>query len=127
MDAKCSLRSEVIFLSDIRMGQISNQKLNHKVSTSLIKSKLANYIFEYNSTSNKRGVAILIDKKLNPVIKDSFRDQNENILLVTVTINGGDVILGSIYGPNNTDRLFYRDLDIYLTKYAGLPVMLGGD
>jgi exonuclease III len=127
MDAICSLKSDVIFLSDIRMGQIINQQSTLKISTCLNKSNLRNHLFVHNSSSNKRGVAMLINKSLNPEIVDSFMDQQENILLMKIKLNGSEIVLGSIYGPNTTDRQFYRDLDKFLEKHSGCPVVLGGD
>jgi exonuclease III len=127
MDAICSLKSEILFLSDIRMGQISNQQSTLKVSSTFNRSRLRDHIFLSNSTDNKRGVAILISKKLNPEVLDTFRDQNQNILLVECNINGNRLILGSIYGPNSTCRQFYRDITSFLERKINVPVILGGD
>jgi hypothetical protein len=70
---------------------------------------------------------MLINKSLNPEIINTFKDQQENILLVHAKINGSDIALGSIYGPNSTDRQFYRDLDNFINNHLGMPVLLGGD
>jgi exonuclease III len=72
-------------------------------------------------------VAILISKDLEPVILDEYKDQMENILLIKVRLNGNDLILGSLYGPNATDRTFYRGITEFLTKHQNVPVLLGGD
>jgi hypothetical protein len=125
MDAVCSLKSDVIFLSDVRMGQISNQHSSFKIMTSLNKSKLSKHLFLYNSSSNKQGVAMLINKNLSPEIVETFKDQDENILLCAIKLNGAELILGSIYGPNNTDRNFYRNLENFIEKYPNWPVVLG--
>jgi exonuclease III len=127
MDAICNIREDIIFLSDIRLSQISNQQSSHKVSSYFNKSHLGNYIFLYNSTSNKRGVAMLISKKLDPEIQDEYRDQNENILLIRAKIKNKTVILGSIYGPNTTDRGFYREIDNFLCDNPGTSIIIGGD
>jgi hypothetical protein len=107
MDAICNLKEDIIFLSDIRLGQVNNQQSSFRVSTFFNKSRLGNYTFLHNSTSNKRGVAMLINNKLCPSIISEYKDLNENILLVKIIINNRTLILGSIYGPNTTDRGFY--------------------
>jgi exonuclease III len=109
------------------MGQINNQQSSLKVTSQLNKSRLRNHIFIYNSSSNRRGVAMLINKSLNPEIINTFKDQQENILLIHAKINGSDIALGSVYGPNSTDRQFYRDLDNFINNHPGMPVLLGGD
>jgi exonuclease III len=127
MDALCNLKEEIIFLSDIRMGQISNSQSNFKISTYFNRSGLKNHLFLHNSTSNKRGVAMLINKSLDPQILDEYRDQTENILLIHVKLKNNSFILGSIYGPNSTDRNFYREINNFLHSKPGTPIILGGD
>jgi exonuclease III len=127
LDAICSLKSEIIFLSDIRMGQISNQQSTLKVSNTLNRSSLREHVFMANSSDNKRGVAILISKKLNPEVLDTFQDQNQNLLLIECMVNGHRLILGSVYGPNSTCRQFYRDITNFLESKMNVPVILGGD
>jgi hypothetical protein len=99
---------------DIRMGQISNQQSTLKVSSMLNRSSLREHVFMANSSDNKRGVAILISKKLNPEVLDTFHDQNQNLLLIECIVNGHRLILGSVYGPNSTCRQFYRDITSFL-------------
>jgi exonuclease III len=70
---------------------------------------------------------MLISKKLDPEILDEYRDQNENILLIRVKIKNKIVILGSIYGPNTTDRGFYREIDNFLSNNPGTSIIIGGD
>jgi exonuclease III len=126
MDAVCNLGGDIIFLSDIRMGQLNNTSASTKIQTTLLKSKLRNHEFLYNSSMNKRGVAILINKNIQTEIIETFKDQQENILLIKCKLNGSEIILGSIYGPNTTDREFYNNIDNYLTRNPNTPVVLGG-
>jgi hypothetical protein len=72
-------------------------------------------------------VAILIDKKLEMKSLRQYNDQNENALLIVFEKNGGEICLGSVYGPNNTDRDFYNFLTGVLEQENGIPVILGGD
>jgi hypothetical protein len=98
----------------------------HKLSTTLLKSKLRNHQLLYNSTMNNY-CCYSHYKKLKITVIEEFNDQNENILLVRVMLDDAEIVLGSIYGPNTTDREFYRNIDNFLTRNKNLPVVLGGD
>jgi exonuclease III len=127
MDAICNLDADIILLSDIRLGQMNNKSATHKINSTLLKSRLRNHQFLFNLSMNKRGVAILITKKIKTEIIEEFRDQNENILHIKANLNGAELVLGSIYGPNTTDREFYRNIDTFLNRHRNLPVVFGGD
>jgi exonuclease III len=64
---------------------------------------------------------------INTVVNREWRDQAENILIMDVSLNGCNVTLGSIYGPNNTGREFYRFLNGVLGETAGSFTVIGGD
>jgi len=64
---------------------------------------------------------------INTVVNREWRDQAENILFMDVSLNGHNVILGSIYGPNNTGREFYRFINGVLGETAGSYTVIGGD
>jgi hypothetical protein len=72
-------------------------------------------------------VAILVDKKLDLKPLRQFTDQNENALLIVFENNGREICLGSVYGPNNTDREFYNFLTRAMEQINNTPVILGGD
>jgi exonuclease III len=81
----------------------------------------------HHSTGNGRGVAILIAMSLNIVINREWRDQAENAMVMDVTLGNYTVTLGSIYGPNNTGREFYRFLNQAITESTGRYKIIGGD
>ncbi len=85
------------------------------------------YDFHYNSTSNGRGVAILIAMSLNTIVNKVWRDQAENILVMDISLNGCDITVGSVYGPNNTGREFYRYLNLAIGESVGRYKVIGGD
>ncbi len=64
------------------------------------------YHFVYNSNKNSRGVGILIDSTLSYLITDSYKDANQNILGLNLTIDGTELFMVSIYGPNDNDKTF---------------------
>jgi exonuclease III len=114
-------------MSDLRMGEIQNQNATHKISAALLKTKLADFDFFFNSSSNKRGVAMLIKKSLEFTIVNEFSDLDENILIKKFSKSGAEIILGAIYGPNTTNRTFYNNLTRYLSLNNTSPVVLAGD
>jgi exonuclease III len=85
------------------------------------------YDFYHHSTSNGRGVAILIAMSLNTKVSRIWRDQAENILVMDISSNGCDVTIGSVYGPNNTGREFYRFLNLAIGESVGKYKVIGGD
>jgi exonuclease III len=80
----------------------------------------------FNSTQNKRGVAILVNRSLNCKVIQEFKDLNENLLLIKFEQAGEEFVLGSIYGPNNTDRTFYNDITNFLNRNGNIKTILAG-
>jgi exonuclease III len=109
------------------MGEISNQSSEIKIKTAIQKTNLKNYDCFFHSSSNKRGVAMLINKKLSWDPIQQYKDQHENILIIKFNTAGGNMCIGSVYGPNSTDREFYNFITNVLTENNNIPVLLGGD
>jgi exonuclease III len=109
------------------MGEISNQNATHRIQNSFLKTNLRHYDFYHHSSSNKRGVAMLVKKNMGLEPVDTYKDQNENILLIKFQKDGVGIVLGSVYGPNTTDRIFYNNLSNFLEITNGCPVILAGD
>jgi hypothetical protein len=88
ISAICEYKADIIFLSDTR--------LNGRDNTVMEKLKL--------------GVAVLFSNRLDTEIMDTVKDTHENILLLRIRINGIDLIVGSVYGPNtdNCDEFFNK-------------------
>jgi exonuclease III len=92
---------------------------------SFLYNKYNSYNFYYNSTRNRRGVGILVNKKLDYRIENTFSDVNENILGIKMTINGTLLRCIAVYGPNSNDRLFFNDIDNLLNTDPGIPTVMG--
>ena len=58
----------------------------------------------HNSSSNKRGVAVLFRNSLDYEILEQASDPQENAILLKVRINGREAIIGAIYGPNDNNK-----------------------
>jgi len=86
------------------------------------------YNFFAHSTTNSRGVGILIKKSLNFVCLETKRDEEDNnFILIRARISNITVIIGSIYGPNKKDDNFFRRLHNALSGLGNHPTIIGGD
>jgi exonuclease III len=115
---------DIIFISDIRLN---TEKQNYGVHDLTKKFKFKGYDFYHNSKKSHRGVGILIKSNLNIDVDVRYNDPENNILLVTCTINNVTVLLGSLYGPNNNDPGFFNNLSVQLDNYKHMYIILGGD
>jgi exonuclease III len=127
LEAITSTKSDIILLSDSRMVNSKGVKGSERIRRYLRDNRNRAYDFHYNSTSNGRGVAILIAMSLNTIVNRIWRDQAENILVMDISFNGCDITVGSIYGPNNTGREFYRYLNLAIGESVGRYKVIGGD
>jgi exonuclease III len=121
------LRTDIILLSDIRMSNRNNVSCSHDIEKILRSCPYGQYNFIFNSTKNSRGVGILYKNNINLTILGERRDMAENMLLVSASVQGSTLIIGSIYGPNGTDRVFYDNLSKFINELGDYPVILGGD
>jgi exonuclease III len=85
------------------------------------------YKFFHNSLTSSRGTAILISRRLNCDIIDSFCDNDGNILMFKARIGNVTVTLGSIYGPNTDDMNFFDTIDDRVKFFNSDYTILGGD
>jgi exonuclease III len=121
------LRTDIIFLSDVR---ISNRNLVSSKNdlVSIFRNNIyGSYSAYFNSTSNKRGVGILINNKIPFSVEAEIRDEAENYLLLRLQVKGNCYIVGAIYGPNSTDENFFTSLERDLNILGHHPTIVGGD
>ena len=83
-------------------------------------------------TNNARGVAILPGRNIQLDVLKEKHDDIGNVVLIKSVINKTfEVLLMSVYGPNEDNPKFYRDLSIMIDDMRDgdddLPVMLCGD
>jgi hypothetical protein len=72
-----ALCTDIIFLSDLRLN--SNEENVEKVKKLLLYNSTHSYDAHFHSTKNKRGVGILIFKRLSYTIEKTYKDEDENI------------------------------------------------
>jgi exonuclease III len=102
------LKSDVIFLSDVRLSNKNLVSASGDIKKNFINNPYEKYDMFYNSTKNKRGVAILIKNSIQYEILEQKNSDCENILLLKVKIKNSEIILICIYGPNGSDMEFFN-------------------
>ena len=121
------LRSDIIFLSDLRL---SNRNLTNNIDE-LKKTFRVNpygsYNFLHHSTSNKRGVGLLIKSNLDFSELQRVVDTDENLLAVKVSVQGNILILCSIYGPNSHNPAFFITMFNAINQLGNFPTIIAGD
>ena len=84
------------------------------------------YFSSFNSQS--RGVAIFIKKDLPIKIIDQFSDKNGNILSILVELEGRQILIQGIYGPNKDEPNFYSDeCFLKLNEWCPSHAIFAGD
>jgi exonuclease III len=121
------LKSDIIFLSDVRISNRSLVSSKDDILNILLHNSECSYSGYFNSSSNKRGVGILVKKSLPFLAERELRGRDENHLLIKAQIKGKPVILGAIYGPNTLNVEFFRDLESDINSLGNIPVILAGD
>jgi exonuclease III len=118
------LCTDIIFLSDIRLGNRHNLD---DLKRAFLYNDNCSYNFVYNSTKNSRGVGILIKNSISVTGITEFRDENENILGISGSVDNFIIRLVAVYGPNTNDNTFFQELSEYLNTNPGMMTIMGGD
>jgi exonuclease III len=121
------LRTDIIFLSDIRICGKNRVSFANEIQKTLTYNPYGSYKMYYNSSQNKRGVGILIKNTLNIAVSRQIADPDENFLLLDVDLAGSKYTLGSVYGPNNTNENFFDRLLNECRNLNNEKIVLAGD
>jgi len=118
LSAIIGYHADIVLLSDIR--------LNGRDRVIFDKFRLSYKMYHHSST-NSRGVAVLFRNNLDYEILDTAADPQENALLFKVRINSSELIVGSVYGPNDNNCTgFFDFIRQSLTRWDGISCIIGG-
>ncbi len=125
-------KSDIILLSDTRVISSQGVSSTDRISNALRDSSIKKYNILFNSSSNSRGTAIMLAANLDYVVNQEYKDAGENYYILDLTINGLRYCIGAVYGPNNTCRDFYCNLnvvmsDVYNRAALSPRIIIGGD
>jgi exonuclease III len=121
------LRTDIIFMSDVRICGKNLVSGSDDIKRIFLNNPYGSYDTYLNSTSNKRGVGILIKRKCNVSVLQRVADPEENFLLLEAVLAGKKCILGSIYGPNTTNQAFFQNLTHEILTLDCPNIILAGD
>ena len=121
------LNTDIIFLSDIRLGNVSDGVKVTELERLLLLNPLAGYKILHNSKKSSRGVGILIKHDLPILVTATAEDNKENLLALHCSLKATEFIIVSIYGPNKLCKDFFVDIDNVLSKVSHLPIIIAGD
>ena len=112
--------------SDITFIQESHFDKN--LENTLCNESKQHFYFSHGTTSS-RGVAILINNKLQHEIIDEHKDNDGRIIMLNIEIENIIYSLINIYAPNNEQERnsFYKKLNEFIHKNAVGIVIIGGD
>jgi hypothetical protein len=113
------LGSDIIFIADLRLSTRNLVSCADEVKKLFNCNLFDSYELIFNSTRNKRGVGILINRKICLDIDEEYRDEDENVLLIRGSYKGDKFILGSIYGPNESNEGFFTNLTLKIQQWQG--------
>jgi exonuclease III len=121
------LKTDVIFLSDIRLCNAQGVSNFIKVQDTFPTNPYRAYNCHFNSKSNKRGVGILLKNDSDFSVLQELKREDDNSILLKVSYKGSVFIFASIYGPNTHCPAFFENLAADLISLGDHPEILGGD
>ena len=115
-------KADIIFLCDVRAGDKGKE-----LEKLFRLTRNGNYVLYLNSTKNSRGVGIAIKRKIAHDVKNTVLDRRtENYLLLDIELKGHRVTLGCLYGPNESNVDFFREVKTHVESWPN-ELILGGD
>jgi len=114
-------KHDIIFLSDCRLKEKTNE-----IQKLFGLNRNASYKLYTNSDRESRGVAIAIKRNIIHEILDIYRSPDQNILLCKIKVKNCTLTIGTIYGPNENNPVFFQNLRRKISDW-GLPYIIGGD
>lgn len=78
-----------------------------------------------NFNSQSRGVAIFINSNFDFKHRSIERDDNGNLIILHCKVNGKDLSLFNIYGPNQDDPNFYNNVKNKLAQIENECILAG--
>ena len=77
--------------------------------------------------SNSRGVGILFSNTFEHEIHNIIKDPEGRYLILEVTIQNNRLLLVNVYGPNDDDPIFFRNLFTQIQHFQNSAVITAGD
>jgi len=121
------LRADIIMVCDTRISETSGLSNLETIKHIFKFNPYRSYDCYFNSSTNSRGVGILIASDLGCSVLETTKDEDENFILIKIQYNEADYVIGSVYGPNKRDRRFFDKLTANLVRLGSNRIILAGD
>ena len=83
------------------------------------------FLTKFSSTS--RGVAILVKKNVDFIVKNVDIDAEGRYIILDVTVESKSIILCNLYAPNDDNPGFFVNLKNKILQHCDKSIILGGD
>lgn len=113
-----SRQADVVLLQETHMKSSEAMKLRRG---------WVGHVFHSSFDSKKRGVAILVHKKLKFVLLKEHKDEEGRVVCIESIIDGKKINLCNIYAPNEDDPDFFHKINSLLGTLQDGCTILGGD
>lgn len=92
-----------------------------------LKRAWVGHVFHSSFDSSKRGVAILLHKKLKFVLLKEHKDEEGRLVCIEAVIDGRRLNLCNVYAPNEDSPEFFHKVNRLLGSFEEGGIILGGD
>ena len=93
----------------------------------LIKAEWGYECWFSSHSSRARGVAILFNNTFEFKLKQIYKDDSGNFIIIHVLIDSIDYVLANLYAPNRDEPLFFKNIQNILNKLNVDNIVIGGD
>lgn len=122
-------RQKIISLIKRENAQIALLQETHLSDLEHIKLRRGwvGQVFYSSFNSHSRGVAILIHKKLPFTLEEVIKDEGGRYVIISGSLFGEQILIGSIYGPNTFEPSFFSRLLGAASPRLAPFTVFGGD
>ena len=94
---------------------------------SFIKSEWGFEAYFSSYTTNSRGVMVLFNNTFEHKVNRVKTDKNGNFIILELNIDGKNITLVNLYGPNEDKPEFYENIKTKLADFENEEVIICGD
>ena len=110
---------DIIYLQETHLNDLEHRKLTKYGYTKL-------YYSSYKG-KHKRGVAILISRKIHFEQSYEYKDKEGRFILVKGKVNGNVYTFFNVYAPPGSDASFFTDIMDLIVNHSEGTLICGGD
>lgn len=113
-----NMSADIVFLQETHLVKLEHNKLRRS---------WVNQVFHSNYNTKARGVAILINKRIQFIPSEIILDREGRYVIVAGRLFQEQVLLVNVYAPNWDDENFVKRLLSILPNLDSHKLILGGD